>query len=93
MKKALIVTYDLSNPGQNYEALLKRIKAYKNWARLGGSSYIIMVEPLTTVAQHRDFLAVALDPNDKLYVSALGKDAAWQGLTSEVSNWIRENQK
>ena len=93
MKKALIVTYDLSNPGRNYEALLKKIKAYKNWARLGGSSYIIMVDQDTTTVQHRDYLAEVLDPNDKLYVSTLGKDAAWHGLTAEVSNWIRENQK
>ena len=93
MKKALIVTYDLSNPGRNYEALLRKIKTYKNWARLGGSSYIIMVDQGTKTAQHRDYFASILDANDKLYVSALGKDAAWQGLSAEVSNWIRENQK
>lgn len=93
MKKALIVTYDLSNPGRNYEDLLKRIKAYKYWARLGGSSYIILVDQGTNVAQHRDYLAEFLDSNDKLYVSTLGKEAAWHGLTVDVSNWIRDNQK
>lgn len=93
MKKALIVTYDLSNPGRNYEILLKRIKAYNHWARLGGSSYIIMVTPTTTTAQVRDYLVQALDLNDKLYVSVLGNDAAWHGLGAEVSNWIKQNQK
>lgn len=93
MKKPLIVTYDLRNPGRNYETLLKRIKAYANWARLGGSSYIIMVENVTSASQHRDFLLEVLDANDKLYVSGLGKDAAWYGLGDEVSNWIKNNQK
>jgi hypothetical protein len=93
MKKILIVTYDLSNPGRNYEALLKKIKEHKNWARLGGSSYIILVDQTTTVIQTRDILSSVLDENDKLYVSSLGKEAAWKGLGIEVSNWIRDNQK
>ena len=30
-----IVTYDLSQPGQNYDKLLNLIKEEINWARLG----------------------------------------------------------
>lgn len=91
MKKLYIVTYDLSNPGRNYESLLKRIKAYQWWARLGGSSYLIMTNQTTT--QIRDNLVLELDTNDKIYVGLMGNSGAWHGLGNEVSNWIKNNQK
>jgi len=56
--KVLIITYDLSDPGKNYEALLKRIKGYTAWARLGGSSYLIGTTQ--TPEQVRDDLLKAL---------------------------------
>jgi hypothetical protein len=91
MKRLYIVTYDLSNPGRNYESLLKRIKTYNGWARLGGSSYLIMTEQSAT--QIRDNLVQELDSNDKIYVGLMGNSAAWRGLGDEVSNWIKNNQK
>jgi len=90
MKKIYIVTYDLSNPGRNYESLLKKIKTFSAWARLGGSAYLLITEQ--TSVQLRDFLTPALDINDKLYVGRLSNEAAWQGLGEGVSNWIKNNQ-
>ena len=89
--KIMIVTYDLMNPGQNYEALLKRIRGYKSWAKLGYSAFLLATEQ--TPVQVRDYLSQAKDKNDKLYVSVTVAPAAWQGLTDEVSNWIRSNLK
>ena len=91
MKKLYIITYDLSNPGRNYESLLKRIKSYPSWARLGGSSYLVFTDK--TATEIRDNLIPSLDSNDKLYVGIMGASAAWIGLASEVSNWIKNNQK
>jgi hypothetical protein len=91
MKKVYIVTYDLSNPGRNYENLLKRIKTYSGWARLGGSAYLISTDQNTV--QIRDYLTPALDTNDKLYVGRMANEAAWRGLGDDVSNWIKDNQK
>jgi hypothetical protein len=93
MKKNLyIITYDLKNPGRNYENLLKAIKhAQTPWAMLGGSSYLVL--SFETAAQIRDRLIKFLDVNDKIYVSLLAKEAAWYGLSNEVSNWILNNQK
>lgn len=89
MNKAYIITYDLSNPGQRYEALLKKIKAYPKWARLGGSSYII-VTPQDHV-QIRDNLKTVLDRNDKIFVSIVKAPAAWYNLGDEVSQWLNNN--
>jgi hypothetical protein len=91
MKKLYIVTYDLSNPGRNYEILLKKIKAHYAWARLGGSSYLILTEQ--TATQIRDNLTTVLDINDSLYVGLMSDTAAWKGFGDEVSNWIKNNQK
>ena len=91
MKRVLIVSYDLVNPGQNYEALLRRIKAYASWARLGGSAYLIYAE--ATPVQVRDNLSGVLDGNDKLFVGVCPAPSAWWGMPQDVSNWIHQNQR
>lgn len=87
----LIVTYDLSNPGQNYETLIKQIKAYGTWARIGFSCYLIKTD--ATVESVRDLLLKSLDRNDKIYVGMAPAPSAWFGLGEEVSKWIHTHQK
>lgn len=91
MARVLIISYDLTNPGQNYEALVKLIKAHGTWARLGGSAYLIFTE--ATPVSVRDNLKAALDRNDKLYVGVAPAPSAWTGMSEEISNWLQENQK
>ncbi len=89
MMSIFIVTYDLIKPGQNYEALLKKIKDHKTWAKLGGSSYLIKTD--STAVAVRDKLGEVLDKDDKLYVGVATTPAAWLGLSNEVEKWIQEN--
>lgn len=91
MSRVLIITYDLTKPGRNYERLIAKIKAYNSWARLGGSSYLIYTNSST--AQVRDDLKTALDPNDKLYVGVSPAPSSWFGLPDNVAKWIHANQK
>jgi hypothetical protein len=91
MSQVLIVSYDLVNPGQNYERLLKLIKSYSSWARLGGSAYLIYTN--LSPVQVRDNLRQALDPNDKIYVGVAPVPSAWSGMPDDVTNWIHTNQK
>jgi hypothetical protein len=91
MKQVLIISYDLVKPGQNYEELLKRIKAYDGWARLGGSAYLISTE--RTPVEVRDHLRQVLDQNDKLFVGTSPPPSAWAGMPQDVSKWIQDNQK
>lgn len=88
--KTLIITYDLTEPGQNYEKLLKKIKSYSSWARLGGSSYLILTN--STVVQVRDDLKTVLDSGDKLFVGICPVPSAWHSLPEDVAKWILENQ-
>ena len=84
-----IITYDLSAPGRNYDALYERIKAYGSWAHITESSWAIVTE--ATTAQVRDNLREVLDENDKLLVGPLGHGAEWCRLSAEVTAWLQEN--
>lgn len=88
--RRLIITYDLFEPGKNYEHLLKRIKSYGEWAKLGGSSYLIHTDKAPK--EVRDYLMAALDSGDKLFVGVAASPCAWRGLTEEVSNWIHSHK-
>lgn len=91
MSKALIISYDLVNPERNYEPLIRLIKTYPSWVRLGDSSYLISTPQAP--AQVRDSLLNVLDEDDKIYVGVASAPAAWHGLTDAVSHWIHANQK
>ena len=91
MNKAYIVSYDLSSPGRNYEEVHKAIKIYSGWAKLGGSSYIVLTTD--SAAAVRDNIASALDLNDSLFVGSINAPAAWTGLSDEVSDWLKNNLK
>lgn len=88
MNKLLLITYDLSEPGRNYEDLLNRIKQYNAWARLGGSSYLVVTN--SSPVDVRDYLMEVLDNDDQLFVSLVKAPAAWTGLSEDVSSWIKD---
>jgi len=91
IKRTLIISYDLHSPGQNYNALINKIKSFGFWAKLGESAYLINTEE--TVAEVRDYLKAVLDSNDSLFVGVSPPPAAWYGLPNEVANWLLNNQK
>ena len=85
---AIIITYDLSSPGRNYDDLYERIKSYPGWAQITESSWAIApaVDPVAVM----DHLQPALDNDDKLFVAVLG-DTAWIGLDTKISGWLKNN--
>ena len=91
MARTLIISYDLSNPGQNYELLLKKVKALGAWARLGGSAYLVITN--ATPVAVRDDLKAVLDQNDSLFVGVCPPPSAWYGMSEEVGNWIVKFQR
>lgn len=87
--KTYLVTYDLDNPGQNYSILIKKLKSYPAWAHICASSWTICTfDSAETV---RDNLVTVLDNNDKLFVGKLSGEAAWFGLSKDVSGWLHDN--
>jgi hypothetical protein len=90
MSKVFIVSYDLSDPGRDYNELIRRIKSYGGWAKLGGSAYLVATDK--TAVEIRDHLKVALDSDDKIFVGSCPAPSAWRGLGDDVSQWIHKHQ-
>lgn len=85
-----VITYDLSAPGRNYDAIIARIKQYP-WVNLSESSWAVRTD--STSSQIRDYLGSVLDANDKLFVGTLRSPASWQGLSKDRADWLQQNLK
>ena len=89
MANNLHVSYDLHNPGQNYDAVIKRIKELGSWAKVHMSFWY--VNSGYTAAQAVEHIKSALDTNDKVYVvDATNNLAAWNQLPKHIKEqWNR----
>ena len=87
----LIVTYSLTHSvlfNNREEKLTEKITKY-TYARLAKNAYLIIstAEPVEV----RDYLIQGLINGDQLYVGIANAPAAWTGLPSDVSDWIKNN--
>jgi len=87
LSKAYSITYDLMSPGRDYATLFERIKRLGTWARPTASQWVVLTTG--SAAGIRDGLRPFIDANDRLLVTALTGEAAWSGLTPDVSEWLR----
>lgn len=88
MANNLHVSYDLNSPGQNYDAVIDRIKQLGSWAKIHYSFWY--VDSTYTPTQAVDHIKPALDANDRVYVvDATNNVAAWNTLPQNVSDHIR----
>lgn len=85
----LHISYDLNKPGQDYAALITRIKTLGNWAKIH-KSYWYVNSPFTA-EQAVNFLWPCMDKSDSLYiVNASNNTAVWQNLTPEAAALIKQ---
>lgn len=89
----LHISYDLNVPGQNYEAVISKIKTLGNWAKIHKSYWY--VNSNFTARQACDAVWSVMDRSDTIYVvDATNNVAAWENISNEVaalirSEWIR----
>lgn len=89
MPNNLHVSYDLINPGQNYDRVIERIQQLGSWAKVHMSFWY--VNSAYTASQAIDHITPALDANDKLYVvDATNNHAAWNNLPKKVEDHIKD---
>jgi hypothetical protein len=89
MANNLHISYDLYAPGQNYEKVIAAIKELGSWAKIHKSYWY--VNSSYTASQACSHVWAVMDANDSLYVvDASNNTAAWQNLTDEVSNFIKD---
>jgi hypothetical protein len=84
--KVYQINYDLRKQ-RNYDALYQRIKAYGTWCRALESCWVIATNQ--SAAEVRDDLMLAMDADDGLLVTRLSGEAAWIGLGTTVSQWLK----
>ena len=82
------INYDLRKQ-KDYSSLIERIQSYGTWCHPLESVWIIVTNQ--TAAQVRDYLATVMDNDDGILVTRLQGEAAWYGLSNEVSQWIQSN--
>lgn len=90
MANNLFISYDLMNPGQNYEKVAAAIKS------LGTASKLLLslwyVKSAYTADQARDIVAKAADTNDKiLVVDATNKRAVHRKLDAAAWQVVLDN--
>lgn len=81
----VIITFELTNPAQNSEYVVRTIKTYE-WVRVCSNSYLIFTEqPPKDI---RDRISTMLNPGDIVFVSVYTPPAAWSGLPDSFTTWI-----
>lgn len=86
--KCYIISYDLLQPGRNYDALYEAIKKHSKWARINESVWAVVTNK--TAVQIRDNLGQYLDSNDRIFVVKSGVEAAWRNSRCK-NEWLKEN--
>jgi hypothetical protein len=89
MPNNLHISYDLMNPGQNYDAIIRRIKSLGLWAKSLLSFWY--VNSNYTAEQARNHLLPVLDANDRLYVvDSTNNVAAWHNIPADAAVLIND---
>lgn len=83
------ISYDLNNPGQNYDDLIEAIKKYGTYCKVNKSDWIIVSNDEAKTI--RDNLNKYLDSNDRLFVGKLSGVGAWFGYQKSTSDWLKNN--
>lgn len=86
----LFVSYDLKDPGQNYDRVITAIKGLGSWAKVQYSLWYVSSN--FSASQAAEVVRRAQDSNDTLIViDATSNEASWYGITEEVTQFIKRH--
>ena len=86
----LFISYDLKNPGQNYDRVITAIKGLGTWAKVQYSLWY--VSSAYTAKQAAEIVRRAQDANDTLIaIDASNNDAVWYGIDTTVSEHMQRH--
>ena len=91
MNKALLITYDLNQPGQRYEDLIDAIKDSVLWWHYLKSTWI--VDTASSIEDVTQALLERMDTNDLLLVVDITNDAYNGWLTEDAWAWVNEHTR
>lgn len=85
----LLIGYDLDAPGQDYTAIIARLKTF-SWCHQLDSTWLVKAPH--TASQMRDELKTLIDGSDELMViEVTGDDWATWGFSEPASRWMKAN--
>jgi hypothetical protein len=86
---AILITYDLHRPHQNYEGLIEGIKNLGAWCHYLESTWVVVTSH--TPVQVRDKLKSYLDGNDTILIIDITGDTYSGWLTQEAWDWLQKH--
>lgn len=85
---ALMIDYDLNQPGQDYAALHEAIMKLSGYWHLLQSTWVVQAD--LTPVQVRDYLLSFVDASSKLFVVDVSHSSAvWVGLGEQGDVWLQ----
>lgn len=82
------ISYDLSKPGRDYQALYKAIIKASDGTYYHCLDSTWIINTKLSAIQVAKVLWAVMDANDKLLVTEVGPDVAWAGLPAEDQEWF-----
>lgn len=86
---ALLISYDLNNPGQKYAQLYEKIKELGTWWHYLDSTWI--VESSLSPTRAYEQLKSALDDSDRVLIVNITGDTYAGWLPQEAWDWLRQH--
>jgi hypothetical protein len=83
---ALLISYDLNKPGQNYNELYEKIKELGTWWHYLDSTWIVVSS--LTQSQAFDRLKPTLDDSDSVLIVNITGDSYSGWLPQEAWDWL-----
>jgi hypothetical protein len=81
-----IISYDLHNPGRDYESVAAAIMAIGSWAHPQGSVWFL--DTTRTPSEVRDTAKAAGDPNDEMFLARMNQYWASSNMDADVVQWL-----
>jgi hypothetical protein len=85
------ISYDLQDPGQDYENLYDEIKNLGSWTHILESTWLVDCE-ISSAGDVRDELMDEIDNNDKLFVAKISSGWGWgTSFSDDSTSWIKDH--
>jgi hypothetical protein len=82
-----LVTYDLKNPGRNYQPVYDYLKRF---TYCKGLESVWLVQTSLSASTIRDNLINLIDANDVIFVVQITSSADWTSFCYSCGNWLNE---
>lgn len=86
---ALLITYDLNKPGQDYDGLFEEIKSMGTWWHYLDSTWIVATS--LNVSAAADRIRAKLDNSDHFLVLDITGDTSQGWLPKDAWSWINSH--